>query len=59
VTHIYACVKQNNERAYVKERYNPDLQPAGDHDCKLGVKRSTKEEKEYLWGYSFPRRGPF
>ena len=60
VTHIYACVKQNNERAYVKERYNPDLQPAGDRDCKLGVKRSTnkeqadgstKEEKEYLWGY--------
>lgn len=60
VTHIYACVKQNNERAYVKERYNPELQPAGDHDCKLGVKRSTnkeqadgstKEEKEYLWGY--------
>jgi len=60
VTHIYAHVQQNNLRAYVKERYNPELQPTGDPDCKLGVKRSTnqeqpdgstKEEKEYLWGY--------
>jgi hypothetical protein len=42
------------------ERYNPDHQPKGDPDCKLGVKRSTnkeqpdgstKKEKEYLWGY--------
>jgi hypothetical protein len=60
VTHIYAWVKENNPRAYVKERYNPDQQPKGDPDCKLGVKRSTnkeqpdgstKKEKEYLWGY--------
>jgi hypothetical protein len=60
VTHIYAHVQENNLRAYVKERYNPALQPKGDPDCKLGVKRSTnqeqpdgstKEEKEYLWGY--------
>jgi hypothetical protein len=60
VTHIYAYVKENNPRAYVKERYHKDQQPAGDPDCKLGVKRSTnkeqadgstKEEKEYLWGY--------
>jgi hypothetical protein len=52
-------VKENNPRAYVKERYHKDQQPAGDPDCKLGVKRSTnkeqpdgstKEEKEYLWG---------
>jgi hypothetical protein len=64
VTHLYAYVKQNNERAYVKERYNPARQPAGDRDCKPLVKRSTnkeqahgssKEEKEYrlslwLWG---------
>lgn len=60
VTHIYAWVEENNPRAYVKERYNPDRQPKGDPDCKLGVKRSTnkeqpdgstKKEKEYLWGY--------
>ena len=60
VTHIYANVKENNLRQYVPERYNPDRQPKGDPDCRLGVKRSTNkeqadssttEEKEYLWGY--------
>src|SRR5438067_1394881 len=60
VKHIYANVKENNQRAYVKERFKKDQQPKGDPDCKLGVKRSTnqeqpdgstKEKKEYLWGY--------
>jgi hypothetical protein len=60
VTHIYANVRENNLRQYVTERYNPDLQPTGDPDCRLGVKRSTNQEqadgsttekKEYLWGY--------
>jgi len=60
VTHIYAYVKENNPRVYVKERFKKDQQPRGDRDCKLGVKKSTnreqadgskKEEKEYLWGY--------
>jgi hypothetical protein len=60
VTHIYAYVKENNPRAYVKNRYDKDHQPRGDRDCKLGVKKSTnkeqadgskKEVKEYLWGY--------
>src|SRR2546426_250317 len=60
VTHIYAFVKENNKRAYVKDRYDKYHQPRGDRDCKLLVKRSTnkeqadgskKEEKEYLWGY--------
>jgi hypothetical protein len=60
VTHIYAFVKENNSRVYVKERFKKDQQPRGDRDCKLGVKKSTnreqadgakKEEKEYLWGY--------
>jgi Transposase DDE domain len=60
VTHIYAWVKQNNLRQYVSNRYSPDHQPTGDPDCKLGVKKSTnqkqadgstKEVKEYLWGY--------
>jgi hypothetical protein len=60
VKHIYANVKENNQRAYVKERFKKDQQPRGDPDCKLGVKRSTnqeqadgstKERKEYLRGY--------
>jgi hypothetical protein len=60
VTHIYALVKENNKRVYVKDRYDKAHQPRGDSDCKVGVKKSTnkeqadgskKEEKEYLWGY--------
>jgi transposase len=37
--HIIAFVKENNPKAYVKDRYNKDRQPKGDPDCKLGVKR--------------------
>lgn len=60
VKHLYAWVKENNPRQYVTNRYDKAHQPAGDPDCKLGVKRSTnqeqadgstKEVKEYLWGY--------
>lgn len=60
VKHIYAWVKENNERVYVKDRYDKSKQLAGDPDCKLGVKRSTNQEqadgstsekKEYIWGY--------
>ncbi len=60
VTHIYAWVKENNLRQYVANRYAKDQQPVGDPDCKLGVKKSTNQEqadgstkeiKEYLWGY--------
>ena len=60
--HIYAWVKENNPREFITERYNPEKQPTGDPDCRLGVKRSSnqeedepkqsaKVEKEYLWGY--------
>src|SRR5947209_18327430 len=60
VKHIYAWVKENNERVYVKDRYDKTQCLAGDPDCRLGVKRSTnqeqpdgstKEQKELLWGY--------
>ena len=60
VKHIYAWVKENNERAYIKDRYDKTRIPVGDPECKLGVKRSTnqeqpdgsiKEKKEMLWGY--------
>jgi hypothetical protein len=60
VKHIYAWVKENNERAYVPERYDKSKALAGDPDCRLGVKRSTNQEqpdgstsekKELLWGY--------
>jgi hypothetical protein len=60
VKHIYAWVKENNERAYVPDRYDKTKRLAGDPDCRLGVKRSTNQEladgstqekKELIWGY--------
>jgi len=60
--HIYAWVKENNPREFIANRYDPEKQPTGDPDCRLGVKRSnnqegsdgkaTKASKEYLWGYA-------
>jgi hypothetical protein len=41
VKHIYAWVKENNPRVYVKDRYAKDQVLVGDPDCKLGVKRSS------------------
>ena len=43
VKHIYAWVKENNPRQYVKERFNPERQPSGDPDCQLGVKESHNQ----------------
>jgi hypothetical protein len=60
VKHIYAWVKENNPRVSLRDRFCKDQQPAGDLDCKVGVKRSHNQEqadgskkvkKEYLWGY--------
>jgi hypothetical protein len=43
VKHIYAWVKENNERVYVKDRYDKTRRLAGDPDCRLGVKRSSNQ----------------
>ncbi len=60
VKHIYANVGENNPRVHLKDRFGKERQPKGDPDCRAGVKRSTnqeqpdgstKEVKEYLWGY--------
>ncbi len=37
--------KENNERAYVPDRYDKTQRLVGDPDCKLGVKRSTNQEQ--------------
>src|SRR5260221_1683451 len=59
VKHIFAWVQQNNPKAYVSQRYNPERQPRGDPDCRLGVKRhhnqaepdgTSHAHKEYVWG---------
>lgn len=44
-THIYAWVKENNLRVYVKDRYKKDVQPRGDRECRLGVKKSSNKEQ--------------
>jgi hypothetical protein len=41
---ILAWVKENNRKAYVKERYAKEKQPMGDRDCKLGVKRRRNQK---------------
>jgi hypothetical protein len=54
VKHIYAWVKENNWRTYVPERYDKSNILPGDPDCRLGVKRSTNQEKAD--GSSRPKR---
>jgi hypothetical protein len=60
VKHIYAWVEANNPKVALAERFAPENQPAGDPDCRLGVKRhhnqvepddTVRAHKEYLWGY--------
>jgi hypothetical protein len=41
--HIIAWVKENNHKAYVKNRYDKTQQPAGDPDCRLGCKRKRNQ----------------
>lgn len=41
--HIIAWVKENNHKAYVKDRYDKNKQPAGDPDCRLGCKRKRNQ----------------
>lgn len=62
--HILAWVRQNNPKAYVSERYNPERQPSGDPDCRLGCKRrhntppteavpaGAVSKGEFHWGYA-------
>jgi hypothetical protein len=44
-THIYAFVKENNLRVYVKDRYKKEVQPKGDPDCRLGGKYGSNQDK--------------
>ena len=41
--HILAWVKENNPKAYIKNRFNKAHQPAGDPDCRLGCKRRRNQ----------------
>lgn len=60
VKHIYAWVQENNPKAFIAHRFDPLRQPAGDPDCRLGIKRRSNQKgadgesigpTEYVWGY--------
>ncbi len=55
---ILAWVKENNPKAYVKERYNPHKQPKGDLDCRLGVKRRVNISPDSLIPKPTPKENP-
>jgi hypothetical protein len=54
---ILACVKENNPKQYVKDRFSKDNIPPGDKTCALGAKPSSnkdsngKKKPRYFWGY--------
>src|SRR5260221_1865971 len=54
VKHIYAWVKENNERVYVKDRYDKTRRLTGDPDCRLGVKRSSNQDASLESGQPEP-----
>ena len=59
--HIIAWVKENNPKAYIKDRYDKTQQPTGDPDCKLGCKRrhnrgAAGPESTLDWRGAPPRR---
>lgn len=43
--HILAWVKENNPKAYGRDRFDKTRQPKGDPDCKLGCKRKENSRK--------------
>ncbi len=56
--HIIAWVKENNPKAYVKDRYNKDKQPKGDPDCRLGCKRRHNQRASSKEPPPTPTRNP-
>jgi hypothetical protein len=40
---VIGWVKENNPKAYVKDRFNKHRQPKGDPDCRLGCKRQHNQ----------------
>jgi hypothetical protein len=43
--HVIAWVKENNPKAYVKDRYDKTKQPKSDPDCRLGCKRRHNQSR--------------
>jgi hypothetical protein len=60
VKHLSAWVQENNPKAFLAQRFDPQRQPTGDPDCRLGIKRRSNQKgaggesigpTEYVWGY--------
>jgi len=43
--HVIAWAKENNPKAYVKDRYDKTKQPKSDPDCRLGCKRRHTQSR--------------
>lgn len=54
-TPIAANTSQNNHKAFLSNKFNPDHQPKADKDCRLGVhtasNQSSEKKYEFYWGY--------
>jgi hypothetical protein len=46
--HVIAWAKENNPKAYVKDRYDKTKQPKSDPDCRLGCKRRHNQSRTGL-----------
>lgn len=57
VTHWYAWVAATNPGAASAQAHDPQRQPAGDPDCRLGAKRRANgkgaQVKAFPWGYGW------
>lgn len=54
-TPICANTSQNNPKAFLSNKFDPDNQPKVDKDCKLGVhtasNRTDEKNFQFFWGY--------
>jgi len=54
-TPVKANTRQNNPKAFHKDKFKPDNQPAADSDCRLGVQTASNQHNEknfeFFWGY--------
>ena len=50
-----ANTKQNNPKSFINNKFDPQNQPRGDNDCRLGVHTASNQHNEknyeFYWGY--------
>ena len=54
-TPCMANTSKNNPKSFAKNKFNPELQPTSDKDCRLGVHTASNQHNErnyeFYWGY--------